>query len=255
MAFTINNLTDNSNTIIKEQLGGFTVLEYIKDLSCTSIAEATAQYYMSQSNMRRKQLMIELNNSEIMMKAGAMQYTVGRMEMTTGIQGVGGLVSGIFKSAASGTGVIKPQYRGTGKILLEPTYNYIWLIDVDHDEVVIEDGLFLACDTSLKIGVTARSNFSSAALGGEGLFNMTAKGKGILALEAPIPAEETVVVQLENDELKVDGNFAMMWSNTLQFTVEKSGKTRLGSAASGEGLVNVYRGTGTVWLSPLSAYS
>ncbi|GGJ02908.1 AIM24 family protein [Paenibacillus hunanensis] len=255
MGFRINNLTDNSNTVIREKLGGFTVLEYIKDLSCTSVMDATAQYYMSQSNMRRKQLMIELNNSEIMMKAGAMQYTIGRMEMTTGINGLGGLVSGMFKSAASGTGTVKPHYRGTGMIMLEPTYNYIWLIDVDNDEVVIEDGLFLACDTSLNIGVTARSNFSSAALGGEGLFNMTAKGKGVLALEAPVPAEETVVVELENDELKVDGNFAMMWSNTLKFTVEKSGKTKIGSAASGEGLVNVYRGTGTVWLSPLASYS
>ncbi|WP_322906328.1 AIM24 family protein [Paenibacillus campi] len=255
MGFRINNLTDNSNTVIHEKLGGFTVLEYIKDLSCTSVMDATAQYYMSHSNMRRKQLMIELNNSEIMMRAGAMQYMMGQLEMTTGIQSLGGAVSSIFKSAASGTGAIKPHYRGTGTIMLEPTYNYIWLIDVDNDEVVIEDGLFLACETSLKIGVTARSNFSSAALGGEGLFNMTARGKGVLALEAPVPAEETVVVELENDELKVDGNFAMMWSNSLKFTVEKSGKTKFGSAASGEGLVNVYRGTGSVWLSPLAPYN
>ncbi|WP_017811108.1 MULTISPECIES: AIM24 family protein [Paenibacillus] len=255
MAFVINNLTDNSNTVIKEKLGSFTVLEYIKDLSTTSVMDATAQYYMSHSNMHRKQLMIELNNSEIMMKAGAMQYTVGRMEMTTGIKDAGGAVRSFFGGAASGTGAIKPLYKGTGTILLEPTYKYIWLIDVDNDEVVIEDGLFLACETSLRIGVTARSNLSSAVLGGEGLFNMSASGKGVIALEAPIPSEEAVVVELQNDELKVDGNFAMMWSNSLNFTVERSGKTRLGSAASGEGLVNVYRGTGMVWLAPLAAYS
>lgn len=62
------------------------------------------------------------------------------------------------------------------------------------------------------------------------------------------------MVELQNDVLKVDGNFALMWSNSLDFTVEKSGKTRLGSAASGEGLVNVYRGTGMVWLAPLMNY-
>ena len=44
---------------------------------------------------------------------------------------------------------------------------------------------------------------------------------------------------------------AVAWSNTLQFTVERSGKTLLGSAASGEGLVNVYRGTGKVLLAPV----
>lgn len=61
-----------------------------------------------------------------------------------------------------------------------------------------------------------------------------------------MPASEIVTVDLENDELKVDGNFAIAWTNGLQFTVERSTKTLIGSAASGEGLVNVYRGTGRV---------
>jgi len=33
--------------------------------------------------------------------------------------------------------------------------------------------------------------------------------------------------------------------------VERSGKTLTGSAASGEGLVNVYRGTGRIWIAPV----
>ncbi|MFD2881612.1 AIM24 family protein [Paenibacillus rhizoplanae] len=152
----------------------------------------------------------------------------------------------MLSGAATGTSAVKPLYKGTGTILLETTYNYLWLIDVDNDHIVIDDGMFLACETTLDISVAARKNISSAVLGGEGLFNLSARGKGILALEAPIPSEEAVVVELQNDVLKVDGNFALMWSNSLDFTVEKSGKTRLGSAASGEGLVNVYRG-GPAW--------
>lgn len=35
-------------------------------------------------------------------------------------------------------------------------------------------------------------------------------------------------------------------------TVERSGKSLIGSAASGEGLVNVYRGTGKVLLAPVT---
>ncbi|KUP20740.1 AIM24 family protein [Paenibacillus sp. DMB5] len=254
MAFTINNLKDNSNVIIKEQLGGFTVIEYKEDLSSTSMMEAQLNYFMSRSNMRNKQLMIELNNNEVMLSAGAMQYMVGNIEMTSGVKGVGGLMRNIMSSAVTGTTAIKPLYKGTGTILLETTYKYLWLIDVDNDHIVIDDGMFLACESSLEVAVSPRKNLSSAALGGEGLFNLSARGKGILALEAPIPSEEAVVVELNNDVLKVDGNFALMWSNTLDFTVEKSGKTKLGSAASGEGLVNVYRGTGMVWLAPLMSY-
>ena len=44
---------------------------------------------------------------------------------------------------------------------------------------------------------------------------------------------------------------AVCWSGSLDFTVERSGKTLVGSAVSGEGLVNVYRGTGKVLLSTL----
>ena len=51
--------------------------------------------------------------------------------------------------------------------------------------------------------------------------------------------------------LKVDGKLcAIAWSQSLDFTVERSGKSLIGSAASGEGLVNVYRGTGKVLMMP-----
>jgi uncharacterized protein (AIM24 family) len=47
-----------------------------------------------------------------------------------------------------------------------------------------------------------------------------------------------------------DGNNAIAWFKTLNFTVEKTTKTLIGSAASGEGLVNVYRGTGKILVRP-----
>ena len=45
----------------------------------------------------------------------------------------------------------------------------------------------------------------------------------------------------------MDGNFAICWSGSLSFTVERSGKSLIGSAASGEGLVNVYRWRGHIY--------
>ena len=95
-----------------------------------------------------------------------------------------------------------------------------------------------------------RSNISSAAAGGEGLFNLGLQGYGALAIESPCPKEELIEINLENDVLKIDGNMAIAWSGSLEFTVERSGKSLIGSAASGEGLVNVYRGTGKVLMSP-----
>ena len=96
-----------------------------------------------------------------------------------------------------------------------------------------------------------RSNVSSAIAGNEGLFNLGISGVGVLCLESPCPKEELIEVTLENDVLKIDGNMAIAWSGSLEFTVERSGKSLIGSAASGEGLVNVYRGTGKVLLAPV----
>ena len=53
--------------------------------------------------------------------------------------------------------------------------------------------------------------------------------------------------------MRIDGNMAVAWSKSLQFTVEKSTKPVLGSLASGEGLVNVYRGSGKILMSPVSS--
>ncbi|WP_233191786.1 MULTISPECIES: AIM24 family protein [unclassified Sporosarcina] len=147
---------------------------------------------------------------------------------------------------------VKPEYTGTGTLVLEPTFKHILLLDVDEwdQSLVIEDGLFLACDSGLKHKAVMRSNLSSAALGGEGLFNLGLTGQGTIALESSVSREELIEIELENDELKIDGNMAIAWSGGLEFTVERSGKTLMGSAASGEGLVNVYRGTGKVLMAP-----
>ena len=89
-------------------------------------------------------------------------------------------------------------------------------------------------------------------LGNEGLFNTALSGTGIAVLESPVPREELIEVVMDNDVLKVDGSMAIAWSDSLKFTVERTTKTLIGSAASSEGLVNVYRGSGRVLIAPVA---
>jgi uncharacterized protein (AIM24 family) len=137
--------------------------------------------------------------------------------------------------------------------VLEPTYRYLLLLNADdwNNFIMLEDGLFLASEATLEHKAVMRTNVSSAALGGQGLFNLGLKGKGVLCIESPCPKEELIEIYLDNDVLKVDGNMVIAWSGSLDFTVERSGKSLIGSAASGEGLVNVYRGTGKLLLAPV----
>lgn len=179
---------------------------------------------------------------------------IGDASATTGIKGVGDLFSKAVRGKVTGESAIKPEYTGNGKIVLEPTYKHILLLNLEewNGSVVLDDGLFLACESSLKQKAVMRSNFSSAVAGNEGLFNLGVQGNGVLCLESPCPKEELIEIELENDVIKIDGNMAIAWSGSLEFTVERSGKSLVGSAASGEGLVNVYRGTGKVLLAPVS---
>lgn len=249
----IKNFTNNDDIKTLTEKGPFKVIEYSRDLSVMP-KDAMIAYYCNQMNVRKRQVVCELSKSNVAIQAGAMQWTVGNVNATTGIKGVGDLFGKAIRGKVTGESAIKPEYTGSGTLVLEPTYKHILLIDVAewNGSIVLDDGLFLACEAKLKHKAVMRSNLSSAALGNEGLFNLGIQGDGILCLESACPEQELVEIELNNDVLKVDGNFAIAWSGSLDFTVEKSGKSLIGSAASGEGLVNVYRGTGKVLLAPVT---
>ena len=80
---------------------------------------------------------------------------------------------------------------------------------------------------------------------------MSLRGNGVCALESIVPLEELIQIDLQDDVLKIDGNMAICWSGSLNLSVEKSTKSLIGSAISKEGFVNVYRGTGRVWMAPV----
>ncbi len=246
-----NNLYENQNLRQIAAAGNVKVFEYQRDLSVTPQTAVNA-YYSAEMNLRRRQVLIEMNGTPWILQAGAMQWMAGNVKMNSGIKGVGDFLGKALSAKVTKESTAKPEYTGNGLLMLEPTYKHILLVNVgDWGSIVLEDGLFLACDGNIRQKVVARSNLSSAALGGEGLFNLSLTGSGIAVLESPVPKEELIEFEIDNDEVKIDGNMAIAWSNSLQFTVERSSKSLIGSAVSGEGFVNVFRGSGRILMSPL----
>ena len=250
----IKNLENNARKYVSS-LGNFHVLEHQSDASVAP-ENARNEYFMSKMGVRRRQIVIELNGKEsAIIQAGSMQWMAGHVKATTGIKGVGDFVGKMVKGAITKETAVKPEYVGNGILVLEPTYKYLILVDVGswgEKGMTIEDGIFYACSGTVKNKLTARKTISSTVLGKEGFFNLSLVGEGVAALESNVPYEELIEVELDNDELKIDGNLAVCWSSGLEFTVERSTKTLVGSAVSGVGLVNVYRGTGKVLMSPVA---
>ena len=161
--YKFKNLTSNENTKIVAQKGGMRVLEYVNDLSNNPVS-AINSYFAAKMNVRKRQVLIELNQDEYTVSAGAMQWTVGPVEMISDVKGVGDLLGKAVKGAVTKESAVKPKYKGKGILMLEPTYRHILLEDLSEwpGGIVLDDGLFLACESTINQKVVARSNLSSA---------------------------------------------------------------------------------------------
>lgn len=61
---------------------------------------------------------------------------------------------------------------------------------------------------------------------------------------------ELRIIDLDDETMQVDGNFALLRTGNIVFSVEKSSKSWLATSVSGEGLLQTFHGTGQVWLAP-----
>lgn len=243
-----NNVTKISELVSKNC--SFEVLEYPELHGGKDIQSAIMFSFMKDAEIRLRQIKINLNGGAVKLESGALNFLKGNIEMESKMGGILGLGKKLISSKVTGETVFKPRYSGTGEIFLEPTFGHYALVQLENEEIIVDDGLFYACEDGIEVGVAAQKNLSSAIMGNEGIFQTKICGTGIVVLEIPVPETEIMKYTLSNDVLKVDGNFALLRSKGVEFSVEKSAKSIIGSTTSGEGFLNVFRGTGEVWLAP-----
>ncbi|WP_085023607.1 AIM24 family protein [Anaerovibrio sp. JC8] len=244
---------EGSNRCCVSELGAVKVYEYKRDLS-TNPLSAMIAYYASEMNIRKRQVWIDLKNDSYRLQAGAMQMMLGDIAVKSDVKDAGDFLGKMVKSVVNNESAVKPLYSGSGTLILEPTYKHILLVNPkDWDGgIVVEDGMYLASSGDIKVDMQSRANLSSAILGGEGLFNTKLVGDGVAVLESSVPYDELMEITLDNSVARIDGPYAVAWSGNLQFTVEKVNKSLISSLGTGEGIVNVYRGTGKILVAPIN---
>ncbi len=130
MAYTVYNFQDNNDVKKIAEKGQFSVVEWQRDLSVSPWSAQTA-WFSSEMNVRRRQLIANLDGrTGVTLQAGAMQWTVGSVQSTTGVKGAGDLMGKMFRGAVSQDSMIKPEYTGTGMLVCEPTWQHLLLIDL-----------------------------------------------------------------------------------------------------------------------------
>jgi len=249
----IRNFIDAANIEVVSAAGPFKVVQHRKDLSVEGMRDSMLKHYAAEMNYRKRQVVVELDGTcgGVILEAGIMQLMAGNLVMETNINSMANFLSKKLQAMVTGETIVKPLVTGIGTLITEPSYNHKIIMNISGMDkgLTVADGLFYACEATVALRAQAMSSASGALLGGKGLFNLSLCGDGHVIIDSHIPWTEIVEVRLTgNDELRVDGPYAIMWDSSLKMTVERSSKTLFGSAFTGEGLLNVYRGVGSVWM-------
>ncbi|MBT5927525.1 MAG: AIM24 family protein [Verrucomicrobia bacterium] len=191
-----------------------------------------------------KMVKATVQNETIRAEAGALHYMLGEIQLTTTMPSA----KGFLKSLVTQESIFKPAYKGTGDIFFgPPIFGEYHELVLENEAWILDKGAYVCSDGSVEAG-SFRNKTITGLIGGEGFFQTKVEGTGKVIIQAPGNIE---IIDLENQTLTVDGSFAVARQAHLDYTVQKAAKGILSSMASGEGLVNVIRGSGRVLLAPV----
>lgn len=232
----------------------FEVLEYTELLGSSDPSISQHLYFSQKTGLRLRQVRITMTrpNNEVVVEAGALQYLKGRIKSENKVGGFGGMAKKMFGNKINKEEMFRPSYTGVGEIYLEPSFSNFLLVSLDDptDRLVMDKGMYYCSTGKMDVGVSRVKTFSSAFLGSDGFFQTSVKGRGIVAVEIPVPMSEMRMVELNNEMLQVDGTFAVMHEGDIHMTVGLASKGIIRTLFSGDGLVEKFEGTGRVWLAP-----
>lgn len=199
-----------------------------------------------------RQLRIVLDGGSALLEPGALQYASGKLTAEVQKNDQGGIFGRMARSAATGESAYATKYSGYGEVWSDPTSKQFIIAQMDGpgDALILDDGAFYACESSIQIKSHMHRTVSGV-LSGNGLMQPKLEGAGVFVVESPVPVDEVEAIELDGSgELIVDGDLMMMYSASLTVELRPLVRGLRNAMRSGEGLVFVFKGRGTVWLTP-----
>lgn len=210
---------------------------------------APDQYITEKTDIH--QLEVDLKGGSLLLEPGALQYMHGHIQPEIVRHEERGFLSRAMASAATGESAYATKYTGQGNVWCEPTRKHFVLatMEGEQDALLLDDKAFYAC--SAGISLTTHTHTSvTGALSGNGFRQPKLSGNGVFAVESPVSVEEIVHIELNDEEMVVDGDFMLMYSAGLQVSIGPLVSGIRNAMRSGEGMVYKFKGRGSVWLTP-----
>ena len=185
-----------------------------------------------------RQIRIDIYDETVRARRGALSNMRGNIQLTPRPPSPRDLFRSVFTSEAR----IRPNYTGTGSILLQPSLGGYHILTVGKGERwILEPKVYWASDGDVRLGLL-RERMGPSLWAGDGLlvWKTTVSDQGHVAINAPGPVE---IVEIENGDLSVQGRLVLGRTDGLQFSSRRSAPFPLDLLA-GQQRLRVYSGTG-----------
>jgi uncharacterized protein (TIGR00266 family) len=211
-----------------------------------------------ESNMQFPMAQLTFNQGESARIArGSMIYRTEGVDLSAKLNakgsGLGKLMGAVARSFVSGESMFITEvvsHVPGGAVAIAPSYpGTIMQLDVGQQQYRLNDSTFLAMEGT--VGYTMqRQNVGRSLFGGQGgFFVMTTEGYGRLLVNS---FGSIKVIQLNNAQsFAVDNGHVVAWDVNLDYDIQLQSGV-LGSIGTGEGIVNLFRGTGIVLVQTLN---
>jgi len=186
-------------------------------------------------------LKIDIKNENVRAEAGALSHLRGDIEVVTPLPSIWEAIA----ATLSDEPWIRPRFRGTGEIYLEPSLGGYHVFEVEGESWILENGAYWASEGSVELGLHREAVITSF-FAGEGLIDYQTKvwGRGKVVLNSWGPVEE---VRLKGETIAAEGKLVIARTAGLKYRVRRP--TRFFSYyLSGESLFRTYSGVGKVLL-------
>jgi len=192
---------------------------------------------------------VELNNTEdVRIETGAMVYHTSAIELAGKMNG-GGIFSAIGRSIGGGEGFFKTIATAKDNnqtIALAPkSIGDIKELSVGTNNYFLNDGVFLASDTTVDYEVVRQKNIGGALFGGQGgFFVMRTSGQGSMLISS---FGSLLEIDLDGSmPITIDNYHVVCWEDTLDYNIHVASGTF--GFKTGEGLANTFRGRGKIYI-------
>lgn len=220
----------------------FQILEYDDLKGFNDKNTIKNQIYIKRLGLKLNQIRILLDDSAVKLQINTLSFMKGNIKIKENIYERPKIGKGLFKLEYIDQSMIKPILGGVGEIFLEPSYDYFSLLELEDEEVIISDSVFYACEDSIEVSVISEEEYEEVKL--------KLVGSGIIALRLPVSEEEILRCKIFKNKIYVNEENCILRTKNISVVSENTKNTMVGNSVDNENKINVYHGTGEIWILP-----